>query len=336
MSSGSYRQIIATKGLNGFLWTQFLGAFNDNLFKIAVSILAVRMAAGGDAGRNLSLVGGIFILPFLLFSGYAGQLADAYSKRTVLVVTKSLEIVAALLGLFAFMMGHLEITFAVLFLFAVQATFFSPAKYGILPEILPDRDLSRANGLLEMTTFVAIVAGTAIGSYLLEVWKGQLWLLGIAVVAIAVTGSLTSFSIPRVPAAAPGVRFRWNPFGEIVDGMKRLRGDRVLWPTVLGISYFWFLGALLQLVTVLFGTQILQLDGRWIGLLNAFAAIGIGVGSMVAGRLSGDKVELGLAPVGSIGMGVFALLLSRSTTSVTAAAFNLTMVGFFGGRLRRI
>src|ERR1700681_1520276 len=171
MAEGSYRQVIAHKGFHAFLWTQFPGAFNDNLFKIVVSLVAVEMATARAAGRNLSLAGAVFILLFLLFSGYAGQLADVYSKRTVLIVTKSLEIVAAALGLFAFTSGRLEITYGVLFLIALQATFFSPAKYGILPEILPDRDLSRANGLLEMSTFVAIVAGTAIGSYLLEVWK---------------------------------------------------------------------------------------------------------------------------------------------------------------------
>ena len=330
MASGSYRQVLQTKGFQPFLWTQFLGAFNDNLFKIVVSLLAVQMASGAEAGRNLSLVGAIFILPFLLFSGYAGQLADVYSKRTVLIITKSLEILTALLALAAFVVGRLEITFVVLFLFALQATFFSPAKYGILPEALPDRDLSRANGLLEMSTFVAIVAGTAIGSYMLEAWRAQLWLVGVTVVAIAVIGSAASFGIPRVPAAAPGARMRLNPMGEIVDGLKRLRRDRVLWLTVIGISYFWFLGSLLQLATVLFGAEVLKLDGRWIGLLTAFAAIGIGAGSVAAGRLSGDKVELGLAPLGSIGMGAFAIFLSWSTTPATAA-FNLTMVGFFAG-----
>jgi acyl-[acyl-carrier-protein]-phospholipid O-acyltransferase / long-chain-fatty-acid--[acyl-carrier-protein] ligase len=330
MASGSYRQVLTQKGFQPFLWTQFLGAFNDNLFKIVVSMLAVQMAAGAEAGRNLSLVGAIFILPFLLFSGYAGQLADVYSKRTVLIVTKSLEILTALLALGAFVIGRLEITFVVLFLFALQATFFSPAKYGILPETLPDRDLSRANGLLEMSTFVAIVAGTAIGSYMLEAWKSQLWLVGMTVVAIALVGTAASFGIPHVPASAPGARLRLNPMGEIVDGLKRLRRDRVLWLTVMGISYFWFLGSLLQLVTVLFGTEVLRLDGRWIGLLTAFAAIGIGVGSVVAGRLSGDKVELGLAPIGSIGMGGFAMFLSRCTTPA-AAAVNLTMVGLFAG-----
>lgn len=331
MPPGTYREILRNKGLQAFLWTQFLGAFNDNLFKIIVSMLAVHMASSTGAGRDLSIAGVIFILPFLLFSGYAGQLADIYSKRTVLIVTKSLEILTAVLGLVAFMIGRLEITFGVLFLFALQATFFSPAKYGILPEMLPDRDLSRANGLLEMSTFVAIVVGTALGSYMLDVWKDQLWLIGLAVVGIAVIGTATSFGIPRVTAAAPGSRVRLNPWSEIGDGLKRLLPDRVLWPTVVGISYFWFLGALLQLTTVLFGTQVLKLDDRWIGLLTAFAAIGIGVGSVVAGRLSGDKVELGLAPLGAIGMGVFAILLSRSTSSFTVAAFNMTLVGFFGG-----
>src|SRR5437763_4893082 len=131
-----------------------------------LSLVAVRMATEADAGRNLSIISAIFILPFLLFSGYAGQVADVYSKRTVLIVTKSLEIVAASLGLVAFVIGRLEITYVVLFLIALQATFFSPAKYGILPEILPDRDLSRANGVLEMSTFVAIVARVACGDFM--------------------------------------------------------------------------------------------------------------------------------------------------------------------------
>src|SRR4029078_3882265 len=145
----------------------------------------------------------VFIAPCLLFSGYAGQLADVYSKRTVLVVSKSLEIVAATLGLVAFPFGHLQPTYAAFFLIPVRATCFSPAKYGILPEILPDRDLSRANGLLEMSTFVAIVLGTAIGGYLFDTWRDDLWLIGIVVVAISIAGTILSLRIPHVAAAAP-------------------------------------------------------------------------------------------------------------------------------------
>ncbi len=331
MTAHSYRQTLTAKGLQPFLWTQFLGAFNDNLFKIVVSMLAVHAATSASAGRQLSLVGVVFILPFLLFSGYAGQLADIYSKRTVLVVTKSLEIVAAGLALLAFVAGRLEVTYAVLFLIALQATFFSPAKYGILPEMLPDRDLSRANGLLEMSTFVSIVAGTAAGSFMFDAWRDRLWIVGVFVVAIAVIGTVLSFGIPQVVPAKPGTPFSLNPWREIGLGLTRLRGNRVLSLTVAGISYFWFLGALLQLVTILFGSEVMHLGDRWTGILTTFAAVGIAAGSLAAGRLSGDKVEPGLAPIGAIGMGVFAILLSRSGGSFALAAFTLGMVGFFGG-----
>ncbi len=327
----SYRDTLKQPGLAPFLWTQFLGAFNDNLFKIVVSMLAVHMVSASRAGHELSIVSAVFILPFLLFSGYAGQLADVYSKRTVLVVSKSLEIVATGLGLIAFLFGHLQITYAVLFLIALQATFFSPAKYGILPEMLPDRDLSRANGVLEMSTFVAIVLGTAIGGYLFEAWRAHLWMIGLLVVVVAVVGTATAFRIPDVPAAAPSQRIDRNPWGEIWTGLVTLRQDRVLWLTVIGISYFWFLGSLLQLVVILFGTEVMALSDTWVGILTAFAAIGIGAGSLAAGRLSGDKVELGLAPIGAIGMGVFAIALAHSGPSFAVAAINLTMIGFFGG-----
>jgi acyl-[acyl-carrier-protein]-phospholipid O-acyltransferase/long-chain-fatty-acid--[acyl-carrier-protein] ligase len=331
MATHGYRDTLKHRGLQPFLWTQFLGAFNDNLFKIVVSMLAVHMVASSRAGRELSIVSAVFILPFLLFSGYAGQLADVYSKRTVLVVSKSLEIVAASLGFVAFLFGHLQLTYAVLFLIALQATFFSPAKYGILPEILPDRDLSRANGVLEMSTFVAIVLGTAVGGYLFEAARAHLWLIGLLVVVVAVVGTASSFWIPQVRAAAPGRRIERNPWSEIVAGLATLRRDRVLWLTVIGISYFWFLGSLLQLVVILFGTSVMALSETWVGVLTTFAAIGIGAGSLAAGRLSGDKVELGLAPIGAIGMGVFAIALSQSGHSFVLAAANLTLVGFFGG-----
>ena len=330
MTAHSYRETVRRPGIQPFLWTQFLGAFNDNLFKIVVSMLAVRAAAGAGSGRELSIVGAVFILPFLLFSGYAGQLADIYSKRSVLVVTKSLEILATAIGLAAFVTGHLYFTYVTLFLIAVQATFFSPAKYGIVPEVMPDAALSRANGLLEMSTFAAIVAGTALGSVLFDQWKDQLWLVGVLVVVIAIAGTGLSLRIPHVAPATPDRRFSWNPIGDVIAGLRRLRQQRVLWLSVVGISYFWFMGALLQAVMLLFAKDVMGLPDRSIGLLLTFAAVGIAAGSVVAGRLSGEKVELGLAPIGSIGMGVFGILLSRSH-SFTFAAMNLALVGFFGG-----
>jgi len=327
----TYRETLRQPGFQPFLWTQFLGAVNDNLFKIVVSMLAIRAAAPGADGRALSLVGALFILPFLMFSGYAGQLADSYSKRSVLVVTKALEIVVMGLGMAALAAGRIEAAYAVLFLMALHSTFFSPAKYGILPETLPDTDLSRANGLLEMSTFVAIVIGTAAGGFMFDVWRDRVWVIGAITLALAIVGTLTSLRIRRAPAAAPQQRLQWNPFAEIQLGLTRLWHDRVLWQTVVGLSYFWFLGALLQLVTILYGTQVMDLGDRWVGVLMTIAAVGIGAGSMAAGRLSGEKVELGLVPIGAFGMGMFSILLAVSGGSFIAASLSLALIGFSGG-----
>jgi acyl-[acyl-carrier-protein]-phospholipid O-acyltransferase/long-chain-fatty-acid--[acyl-carrier-protein] ligase len=325
----TYRETLSRPGLQSFMWTQFLGAFNDNLFKIIVSLLVIRMNTGATAGRDLSLVGVIFVLPFLLCSGYAGQLADIQSKRTVLIVTKSCEIVVAALACIALSTRRLDISYAALSLFALQATFFSPAKYGILPELLPARDLSRANGLLEMSTFVAIVAGTAAGSAMFDVWQRQTWAIGIVIVILAIIGSATSLGIPSVSALSR-TPFRINPWAGIGEGLKILCRNGTLGLAVGGISYFWFLGALLQLVMVLFGAQVLQLDDRWVGVLTACSAVGIGAGSLAAGRLSRDTIEPGLVPIGAIGMGLFAIALG-CTRSFAPAATALMLVGFFGG-----
>jgi acyl-[acyl-carrier-protein]-phospholipid O-acyltransferase/long-chain-fatty-acid--[acyl-carrier-protein] ligase len=197
--------------------------------------------------------------------------------------------------------------------------------------MLPDRDLSRANGLLEMSTFLAIILGTSIGGALVAVWKDQLVWIGLVLVMIAVTGALTSFGISKVPPSGSAKPLRLNPWGEIGTGTRRLQADKTLWLTVLGISYFWFLGALLQMDMLLFGKEIMGLDDFRIGLLGTSLAVGIGIGSLAAGRLSGDKVELGLVPLGSIGMGIFSLLLSSPAPSYAEIALELCLLGFSGG-----
>ncbi len=332
MAGGRYKDLLKSLGFQSFLWTQFLGAFNDNVCKIVVSMIAVNMAAASGGGSGaLSLVGAVFILPFLFFSGYAGHLADVYSKRSVLIVTKCFEIIWMGLSFLAFLSGRIDLMLGVLFLMALQSTFFSPAKYGILPEMLPDKDLSRANGLLEMSTFLAIILGTSIGSLMFAAWKDRLGLISLFLIAIAVSGTLISLGISRVPASGVHKPFPLNPWGEISKGIKRLYGEKVLWHTVIGISYFWFLGALLQMVIMLFGKEVLALDDLQIGILVTFLAVGIGLGSLVAGRLSGDKVELGLVPLGSIGMGIFSILLSFSPPSFPGAVTALSLLGFSAG-----
>lgn len=317
--------------LPGLLLAQFLGALNDNFFKIVLSMLAVHAVGNTQSGGMLSLIGAIFILPFLLFSGYAGHTADVYSKRTVLVVTKVLEIATMGLGFFALLSGHFTFMLTVLFLLALQATFFSPAKYGILPELVHPKDLSRANGLLEMSSFLAIILGTSLGSILFAVWKDQLAWIGLVTLLLAVAGALASLRVPYVPPAKAPKSLGWNPLGEINLGLKRLYETTLLWRIVMGISYFWFLGALMQMDIILFGKEVMSLDDLRIGLLNAFLAIGIGVGSVTAGYLSGEKVELRLTPLGSLGMGLFSLLLAWSTFSYALVALALTLLGFSGG-----
>ncbi len=331
MATGTYAGTLRRPGFLGFLWAQFLGAFNDNVCRMVVSLLAVGVAANAAGGSgSLTLVGVVFMLPFFLFSGYAGYLADAFSKRTVLVATKAFEIVAMLLAVPAFLSGRLSLALGVLFLMALQATFFSPAKYGILPEMLPDRELSRANGLLEMTTFVAILIGTAVGGLLYAQWSGHLERIAFILVAIAIIGTLCSLSIRKTVPAAPNKAFSLNPWHEIRGGLGHLARDRVMRLTVVGISYFWFLGALLQMDVILFGKQVLNVGDTEVALLGTALALGIGVGSLVAGRLSGEKVELGLVPIGSFLMGIFSLLLSSSHTFGWACVF-LAALGFSGG-----
>jgi acyl-[acyl-carrier-protein]-phospholipid O-acyltransferase/long-chain-fatty-acid--[acyl-carrier-protein] ligase len=211
-----------------------------------------------------------------------------------------------------------------------QATFFSPAKYGIVPELLADEDLSRANGLLEMSTFLAIVLGTAVGGPMYVAWRGQPALVGLTLVAIAVIGTLTSLRIPRVVAVQSSQPVTLDPFSDSWRGLKHLFAERNLWMTTVGISFFWFLGALVQLALPLIGRDTLHVGPDQITLLLTALALGIGGGSLLAGRLSGDKIELGLVPIGSLGMGAFGLLLGGATSyAMTATA--LVLLGFFGG-----
>jgi acyl-[acyl-carrier-protein]-phospholipid O-acyltransferase/long-chain-fatty-acid--[acyl-carrier-protein] ligase len=332
MAASSYKELLKSVGFQSFLWTQFLGAYNDNVYRILVSLLAVEIGARtGKGSEYLSLGGVIFIVPFLLFSGYSGHLADVFNKRRVLIATNSLEVVSMALAIPALVSQRIDLMMAVLFLLALQATLFSPAKYGILPEMLPDRDLSRANGLLEMSTFVAIVVGTSSGTFLFSAWRDAPWKMGTAMLAIAILGTLVSFKIGKV--ASPNVRtpFALNPFAEVVSGMKRLYRDRPLWLTVIGMSYFWFLGALFQMDLIVLGREVIKVNEVHIGLMVTALAVGIGAGSLAAGRLSGDKVELGLVPLGSLGMGVSSMLLCWVMPSWRGAMVALSLLGFASG-----
>ena len=332
MAAGNYSDILKNRGFFCFFWTQFLGAFNDNFYKIIITLIALDAPAAAGGGKQyIPLIGGLFILPFLLFSGYAGYLADIYSKRSVLVAVKVFEIFAMTLGLLAFFSHRMEPMLAIVFLMGLHSTFFSPAKYGILPEMLSEKDLSRGNGLLEMSTFLAIILGTSLGGAIYEAWKERLDWIGIFLIAVAALGTLTSLGITKVPPSGSAKKFHLNPVAEIWDGTQKLYEDRPLWLTVIGISYFWFLGGFLQMVLPLLGKEILRLGETRISLLWTFAALGIGAGSLAAGRLSGDRIEPGLVPLGSMGMGALAMVLFLTQDSFVFTAASLVLLGLFGG-----
>ncbi len=323
MAHSGFSSVLKNGGFQAFLWTQFLGAFNDSVYQ---TIVALHVGKANPA--YVPLVPAIFTLPSLLFSGYSGHLADLVSKRRVLIGVKLFEIAVMLFGLTTLIADWTEGMLLVVFLMGLHATIFSPAKYGIVPEMLGDRDLSRGNALLEMSTFVAIVLGIAGGGILFALWKAEPWRIGAATVAIAAIGFAASLRITPVPPSGATQPFRWNPFGEIAGSTRHLLHDKPLWLAVLGVSYFWFAGVLLKTNLQYFGTDVLHAGDNGVSLLWAFLAIGIGAGNMMAGRLSGDKVELGLVPLGAAFMGFFALALvavRRSFTLSMAAVVCLAM-----------
>jgi acyl-[acyl-carrier-protein]-phospholipid O-acyltransferase/long-chain-fatty-acid--[acyl-carrier-protein] ligase len=328
--SGGFKELLKNGGFQAFLWTQFLGALNDNLYKMIVSMRAVHVAATTGT-QYVSIALAVFVIPFFLFSGYSGQLADRLSKRTVLIAVKVFEIGVMTLGIAVFFSNSIELMLLILFLMALHSTVFSPAKYGIVPEMLPDKDLSRANALLEMTTFVAIVMGTSLGGLLFHEWKDAAWKMGVAMLAVAVAGFATSLRIPRVKPSGATAPFRFNPFGEVITGTRHLLKDRPLWLTVIGISYFWFLGALFQSDLLMMGSESMKLDDLSVGLMVTCLAIGIGFGSLLAGRLSGDKVELGLVPLGSIFMGLSAIAVQAAVHSYAWSMVTLVLLGVSSG-----
>src|SRR5580698_8932090 len=218
-----YGALLRNRGLQAFLWTQFLGAFNDNVYKMIVSVGAVELAADRLLGaRFLAIAGAVFVLPFLLFAGYAGQIADRFSKTRVLQVTKAFEIAVMMFGIAALHARSINLLLVVLFLLAVQANLFSPAKYGILPEMLDEVQITRANGLLEFSTFAAIILGTSGGTFLFARWKDEPLVMGGMLLGIAMIGSAASAYIPRVPASGAHEPIHWNPFREVRAGTARI------------------------------------------------------------------------------------------------------------------
>lgn len=310
-------RLYADTGFWGMIATQFLGAFNDNLFKQLVLLLCVEEAIRDRSRDYQGLATILFAAPFILFSGFAGFLADRYSKRQTVVLCKVAEVLVMLGGMAAFAWGSLSWLLAVLFLMGTHSAFFGPAKYGILPEMLRHRDLPRANGIMLMTTFLAIILGFS-GAGILKDWLvGRLAIASAVCALIAVVGTLTAMLVRRTPVAHPGLRFEISSLAINADTRRAIGADRVLLRALLATSLFWLVGGIVYPPAVnAVGKLQLRLPDTQIGLLAACTGVGIAIGCVAAGRLSHQRVDPRLVRAGAWGLvavlAVLALPQARS------------------------
>jgi 1-acyl-sn-glycerol-3-phosphate acyltransferase len=315
-----------------FFSTQFLGAFNDNLFKNALIVLLTFQAASWTVlvPEVLSnLAAGIFILPFFLFSATAGQLADKYDKAKLARLVKVLEIVIMGVAALGFSSHSLPVLFVALFLLGLHSTLFGPVKYAILPQHLREDELVGGNALVEAGTFVAILIGTLAGGLLAGAGGDPVW-VAYAGLLVAVAGYLTSRGIPVAPAPVPELIVSLNPLSETWRNIGFARQNRTVFLSILGISWFWLYGALFLAQFPAYAKNVLGGGESSVTLLLAIFTIGIGFGSLLCERLSGKRVEIGLVPFGSIGLTLFGLDLAFASPAQLAAGAPLAVPALLG------
>ena len=330
MSERSQFRLLAERRFLPLFLTQFFGAANDNVFKFAFTVLATYSAAqwgGMDPKSAGAVIGGIFILPFVLFSATAGQLADRFEKGALIRFVKNLEIAIMLAIAAGFVWQIVSLLFAGVFLMGLHSTLFGPVKYAYLPQHLTEEELTGGNGMVEMGTFVAILVGTIVGGALVALpGTGPHWVAGVSI-ALAVIGRLAAGFVPHSPASDPGLRINWNPVSETWANIGHARTNRTVFLSMLGISWLWFFGSIFLTTFTGFAKETLGGDQNVVTLLLAVFSIGIAVGSLLCERLSGHKVEIGLVPFGSIGMTLFAIDLWLASADMTPAG--LAGIGAF-------
>lgn len=291
-------------------WTQFFGAFNDNVFKNALVILIAFKSytlLGLGADQMVALCGGIFIFPFFLFSATAGQIADKYPKHKLIFWIKVWEILVMIIGGVGFITENILVLLISLFLMGLQSTFFGPVKYSILPELITDEELVQGNSLFSMGTFVSILLGTILGGVLISLENSAGLSVGIAVLVFASIGTLFAKQVQKLDSNDPLIKvdfFIFKPTFEILKIAKERQG---VWNSILGISWFWFLGAALLSIFPIYVKDVIHGPKSLVTVFLALFSIGVAIGSMLCERFSRERLELGLVPFGSIGMTLFIL-----------------------------
>lgn len=350
MSPHSQFELFKQRRFLPFFITQGLGAFNDNIFKNGLAAMVVFSAsktAGLNTDQVVNLSAMAFILPFFLFSALFGQFADKFEKSAQIRRIKIFEIVIMLMATLGFWLQSLPLLLSVLFLLGFQSTMFGPIKYGILPQVLEKRELVGGNALIEMGTFVAILLGTIAGPLLMGIESDwPIWLSGAGLVT-AVVGYLASRRIPAAEAVAPELKINWNFITETVRNIRFIGSNRVVLNSVLGISWFWFFGATFLVQIPSYSENVLGGDEKLMSMLLAMFIVGISTGSLLCEKLSGRQIEIGLVPLGAIGLTIFGIELffaspATPTTYLTLSSFfaaaanwrimfDLVMIGIFSG-----
>ncbi|SDW79204.1 MFS transporter [Marinobacter mobilis] len=348
MADHSQFRLLRERRFLPFFLTQFSGAFNDNLYKNAL-LLLVTYTTGSLLGLStdvvVNLAAFLFILPFFLFSAIAGQIADKYEKSMVIRRVKLLEIAIMAVAAAGLWMGWYEVLLLLLFLMGTQSAFFGPVKYAILPEVLKDDELVGGNALVEMGTFVAILLGTLAAGLIMAGGEPQR-VAAVGVVVMAVVGYLVARKVPTTPIGDAGLKVRFNPLRETWRLMGMARENHSVLLSIMAISWFWFLGAAYLTQFPNFAQKELLGDESVVTLLLAIFTVGIALGSTLCERLSGHRVELGIVPIGSLGLSLFGvdIYLNMPEASVPVdwwallsdwdylrIALDLLGIGLFGG-----
>ena len=318
MSQSAY-SLLGTRRFLPFFLTQFAGAFNDNLFKTGLTLLTSFYAVqygGLSPALASNLIAGLFILPFLLLSATSGQLADKYDKAAIMRWVKLFELVIVALAAYGLLGHHAWVLYLCILLLGVHSAIFGPAKYAFLPQSLSAREVVAGNGLVSMATFVAILTGSITAGELVHRGATGVYGLSLLIVVIALAGVLFSRFIPSAPPVQ-AVHMNWNPFSEISRNLKIAREDMAVFHAMIGISWLWFFGVTFLTHFAPLAKDILGVNERGVTVMLATFSIGIALGSMLCARLSHSQLEIGLVPLGAIGMSVFGIDLFFAISSLS-------------------
>lgn len=321
------------RGFWSLMFTQFQGAFSDNALKwlVVFPVLASVVLTDSNKEGFASHASQLFAIPFLLFATIGGWMADRFSKRSVMIGVKLGEIGIMLFAALALKLEMQSLQLVAICLMGVHSTIFAPAKYGIMPEVLPTAKLSAGNGILELLTFIGIILGTFAGGWLAEsLVHREVW-SGLLLAVLATVGLMTSWGIAKVPAADPGKKINFNIIGEIWSNLCVMKQDRDLWRANWGNTAFFFVAALVQLNLALFAHQVFHLKPTEQAWLQAALSLGIGVGSLLAGRLSRGRIEYGLIPVGAVLMALGSIGLGWPGVAKPVFVSALALLGVGGG-----